>query len=91
MLTITLTCHYQDGRTVDVTSGPATQVAFEREFGLSIAKLADEDERKMSHIYWLAWHASKPGVGFDEWLESLAAVDVEVDVPDPTQPPAPAD
>jgi hypothetical protein len=88
VLNIKLTVHYTDGREVEVTAGPATQVAFEREHNTSIVSIASDP--KMTFVYWLAWHASKPGVDFDAWLESLESIDIEVDVPDPTKPAAQA-
>lgn len=88
MLKIDMTVVYEDGRTAKVTAGPVTQVAFEREHSVGIGVLAEE--QKLSHLYWLAWHASRSGVEFDAWLESITAVDVEVDTPTPTEPAQPA-
>lgn len=89
MLKINLTVHYTDGREAEITAGPVTQVAFEREHNMGIVKMAEET--RLSHVYWLAWHASKPGLGFDEWLETLDSIDIDVAAPDPTKPAAPAD
>ena len=88
MLNITLTIHYADGRTIEVKVGPSTQVAFEREHNVGIVAIATE--QKLSHVYWLGWHASKTGLGFDEWLETLDSVDVDMSDADPTKPAAPA-
>lgn len=84
MLKIGLTVHYSDGQTREAKAGPATQVAFEREHNVGMAALATE--QKVSHIYWLAWHASKPGVDFDTWLESVESIEVDIDAADPTKP-----
>lgn len=88
MLKISVTVHYTDGRTADVVVGPATQVAFEREHGVGLGVLAEDT--RLTYVYWLAWHASRTGVEFDTWLESLDSIDFEVDGADPTQPAPPA-
>ena len=88
MLKMKIAVTYADGRTADVSVGPMTQVAFEREHGCGIGVIADAG--KLSHIYWLAWHASRPGVDFDAWLESITDIDMEVAEPTPTVPAPPA-
>lgn len=88
MLKITMTVAYNDGRDQELKVGPVTQVAFEREHNCGIATIATE--MRMSHIYWLAWHATRPGVGFDQWLETVEAIDFDVSTADPTQPAPPA-
>lgn len=95
MIKIKLNVTYQDGRTADVVAGPATQVAFEREFKIGVPDLVEAEKGedgqvrdvhfKTEHIYWLAWHASKSGVEFDAWLESLDSVDFDVEAANPTQ------
>lgn len=87
MLKIDIAVVYADGRTAEAAVGPVTQVAFEREHGLGIGAIATD--QKMSYIYWLAWHASRSGIGFDPWLESIESIDFNIGKPDPTQP-APA-
>ena len=89
MLKIDMTVAYADGRTTEVKALPVSQVAFEREHHCSIIKIADE--MMLSHIYWLAWHASRTTVAFDEWLVTVDAIDFNVDTPGPTQPAPPAD
>lgn len=71
-----------------VIAGPSTQVAFEREHDTGIMAIATE--QKITHIYWLAWHASKPGVDFDTWLDTVEAIEVEIEDVGPTQPARPA-
>lgn len=88
MLNITATVTYSDGREATVTVGPATQVAFEREHNLGIPAIGEET--KLSHIYWLAWHASKSSLDFDPWLEAVDEVAIEVATADPTKRAAPA-
>lgn len=89
MLSINIKVNYLDGRSVDVKAGPVTQVAFEREHKVGIVAIATEN--KLSHVYWLAWHASRSGTEFDAWLESLESVEFDVSSPDPTKPAPPAD
>lgn len=88
MLNIKLGISYADGRKVDVKAGPATQVAFERENNCAIATIATD--QRMTYIYWLAWHAAKTGIGFDDWLDTVDEIDVEVTdaVPLPEGQPA---
>lgn len=65
---------YADGRKETVNVGPVSQVAFEREHGCGIGVVATA--QKISHVYWMAWHASTRGVGsFDEWLETVEGID----------------
>ena len=87
MLNIRLTIKTGDSEK-KVTAGPATQVAFEREHGVGIATIATE--QKITHIYWLAWHAAKTGASFDDWLETIDAIEVEVESADPSLPAQPA-
>lgn len=89
MLNITLTIQYTDGREAKVKAGPATQVAFEREHDVGIIEIASS--KKLSNLYWVAWHASKTDVGFDTWLEAVDSIDVEVGAANPTKPAPPAD
>ena len=87
MLNIKLTIKSGDSEQ-KVTAGPATQVAFEREHGVGIATIATE--QKITHMYWLAWHAAKTDVGFDDWLDTIDAIEIEVDTADPSLPAQPA-
>lgn len=65
---------YADGETETVLVGPTTQVAFEREHGCGIGTLATD--QKISHMYWLAWHAATRGTKpFDEWLDQVVGVE----------------
>lgn len=88
MLNIEVTVRYAEGRETTTKVGPATQVAFEREHNVGIGAISTE--QKVSHVYWLAWHATKPGVAFDAWLESVESIDVEVGAVVPTRPAQPA-
>ncbi len=61
---------------------PKTIVAFERHFKIGLAQAFSRDQ-KQEHVYWLGWEAErfagnvvKP---FDQWLETLVSVGIEVD------------
>jgi hypothetical protein len=69
---------YKDGREVVVTAEPADQVAFERQFNVSIEAL---EHPRMEWLYYLAWsplHAegAEPG-SFDEFLQSRRVLKIE--------------
>ncbi len=83
MLKISLAVAYADGRKQDVVAGPGVQVAFEREHNVGIAAIATE--QKVSHVYWLAWKATKASLPFDEWLDTVDDIELEVGTPDPTR------
>lgn len=89
MLKIKGTVHYEDGHSAEVTVGPVTQVAFEREHNCGIGVIAEDS--RLSYVYWLAWHASRSGLDFDAWLETVSEVDLEAEEPTPTEPAPPAD
>lgn len=87
MIELSLGVTYRDGRTEQVNVGPVTQVAFEREHGVSFAEVADGKPR-LSWLYWLVWHAltasSRTQAGFDEWLAAVGSLDTaEADDPGP--------
>ena len=58
---------------ITISSEIVDMIAFEQEFDLSIAVLTDDP--KVSHLTWLAWHASKrtgkTDLGFMEWAATL--------------------
>lgn len=67
---------YLNGETKELTCIASDMVAFESHFDLSIARL--EKEVRLSHLFYLAWHAEKR-LGatkeiFDKWLESVEMV-----------------
>jgi hypothetical protein len=103
MIKYKLSVTYENGEKVDVTAGPRTQVAFEREHKVPLSDVitfdsdgVDDDGKPnvtavhfmSSHMYWLAWHASKSPLGFDDWLDTVDEIEMDVDAADPT-PPAP--
>lgn len=88
MINLGMTVHYQDGRKQTVSARPVTQVAFERKFSRGFASAFSSMETvQLEWVYFLAWHAARPGLEFDEWLDTVAEIDVGgADVVDPTGP-----
>jgi hypothetical protein len=87
---------YSDGRILDSTAKPKDFVAFERQYGTTLAGL-DENSTPLEHIYYLAWsplHRAgiEPGA-FDEFLDRIEEVSVggETAAVDPTPPAASAE
>lgn len=81
-----MTVEYADGRTSPVRVLPVSQVAFERHFKTSFPE-AFGGRPSFEHLFWVAWHAARTGVEFDQWLESVAGVSFGADEPvDPTNP-----
>jgi len=80
------------GQTSEVLVRPRTQVAFERHFSTPEKPVRLDQGVGMEHLFWLAWHASKIGESFDQWLETIDEVkpivedDEEVDGPLDTAP-----
>lgn len=72
---INLRVFYLDGTEEDVTAIAADLVAFEAKFDLSVARL--EQEIKLSHLFFIAWHVLKrQGLTeeFEKWLERVSIV-----------------
>jgi hypothetical protein len=71
-----LSITYTNGEKKDLTCIASDMVAFESHFDLSIARL--EKEIRLSHLFYLAWHAEKRTGAtkdeFDKWLESVEMV-----------------
>lgn len=71
-----LSITYTNGDTKDLTCIASDMVAFESHFDLSIARL--EKEVRLSHLFYLAWHATKrlgeTKDDFDKWLEGVEMV-----------------
>jgi hypothetical protein len=79
MINLAMTVHYQDEREQQVVARPVTQVAFERKFSRGFASaFSDMETVQLEWVYFLAWHAARPGIEFDEWLESVAEIDLGV-------------
>jgi hypothetical protein len=71
-----LSITYLNGETKDLNCIASDMVAFESHFDLSIARL--EKEVRLSHLFYLAWHAEKrlgaTKDDFEKWLESVEMV-----------------
>ena len=76
MAIINLLIEFPDGTSKEVQALPIDQVKFESQFEMSLSSLAKD--AKMTHLYWLAWHAEKrmkaTPLEFDEWLETIAGI-----------------
>lgn len=102
---------YLNGTSQVVATRPATDVAFERQFGVSVASMFSSmppdvmadgkvdqvaalrwfGDLKQEHQCFLAWHSSKATVPFDDWIETVDAVNWKFAASvDPTQPVPPA-
>lgn len=73
---IELTVTFQDGATETVEAVAADLIAFEQKFDISIVKL--QSDIRLTHLFFLAWHASKRTKKttdeFEKWCESVAMV-----------------
>jgi hypothetical protein len=97
---------YLNGETATVLTRPATDIAFERKYGVSVGSLLtetlpDEENRhsmlkwyselKAEHSCFLAWHACGSRLPFDDWVETIDEVTWEfAKTVDPTRPVQPA-
>lgn len=73
---IELTVSFLDETEKTVMCVASDFVAFEMKFDLSVARL--EKEVRMTHLFFLAWHALKRTGDtkdeFDKWIESVSGV-----------------
>lgn len=73
---IDLKVTFLDGTEKTVSCIAADLVAFEAKFDLSVARL--ESDVRITHLFFLAWHASKrtgeTTDEFDKWVESVSVV-----------------
>jgi len=73
---IALTVTFLDGTTVTVEAVAPDLIAFESKFDLSVAKL--EKEVRLTHLFFLAWHALKrkgeTSDEFEAWVNTVAGV-----------------
>lgn len=87
---------YDDGREVEAVAKPKDIVAFERQYGQSMAAFGDEDNpAPLEWLFYLAWsplHRSKREPrAFDEFLDDVEDVE-PVEEPEPVPfPQAPSD
>lgn len=90
LTTMKIEVTYLDGRVQTASVLPVTQVAFERNFKCSFVEAFDGTPQ-LEHVYFLAWHAARTGLEFDDWLPSVAGISDEGTEPvDPTSPAASA-
>jgi hypothetical protein len=84
----TMTVEYADGRRNETRVLPVTQVAFERKFKMAFVAAFNVDTPQLEHLYFIAWHASRTGIEFDDWLETVVAIDPPegAESADPTPP-----
>jgi hypothetical protein len=73
---INLQVQFIDGTSEDVTALASDLIAFESHFDISVARL--EQEIRLTHLFFLAWHAmkrtKKTTEEFDKWVESVSIV-----------------
>lgn len=73
---INLRVTHIDETTVECSAIAADLIAFEARFDLSVARL--EKEVRLTHMFFLAWHALKrtgqATEEFDKWVESVSMV-----------------
>jgi hypothetical protein len=73
---INLQVTYIDETTAECSAIASDLIAFEARFDLSVARL--EKEIRLTHMFFLAWHAlkrtGKTGEDFEKWVESVSIV-----------------
>lgn len=77
---LTLTIHRQNGTTRDVTTSLASIVQWERQYGRRAGDLAAGfSAEDLGFLAWASEKRSDPptALGFDEWSETVAAIEVK--------------
>jgi len=73
---IALLVEFTDGSNESIEAIAADLIAFESKFDLSVVKL--ESEIRLTHLFFLAWHAlkrqGKTKDDFEKWAESVSMV-----------------
>lgn len=74
---IALVIHFIDGSQRTIEAVAADLIAFESKFDLSVVRL--ESEIRLSHLFYIAWHAlhrqgETDGKDFESWSESVSMV-----------------
>ena len=73
---IALLVEFTDGSQEPVDAIAADLIAFESKFDLSVVRL--ENEIRLTHLFFLAWHAlkrqGKTKDEFEKWAESVSMV-----------------
>lgn len=78
---------YTDGRTQTARVLPVTHVALERHFKVAFAE-AFSGTPPFEYVYFMAWHAARTGLEFDDWMNTVAAIEQKAsgESVDPTSP-----
>ena len=75
---ISLKIIFNDGTEKSVSTVAADLIAFEERFDMSISAL--EKNVRMTHLFYMAWHASKrlgeTSEVFEKWVESVGMVSI---------------
>ena len=74
MANLTFTLTFTDGTKSEVKTRLATEIAFERQFNVSYSEAFNMGRHE--HFYFMAHHASKTAVDFDQWIETLDEIDL---------------
>jgi len=73
---INLHIQFEDGTSKDVTCSAADLGAFENQYNVSVAKLAEDT--RIGWLLYLAWHSEKRTGAtketYEKWVESVANV-----------------
>lgn len=73
---IALVVHFVDGSEETIEAIAADLIAFEERFDLSVVKL--ETDVRLTHLFFLAWHAlkrqGKAKTEFEKWAETVSMV-----------------
>lgn len=84
MINLKLEVKYRNDTSAEVKTTPTTEVAFERQFNLSLVEAFNTTNIRLEWMYFLAWHAARTGTEFDPWLdtvEEIVVLDSEPPVP----------
>lgn len=85
---MSLTVLFEDGRQVPAVLKPADYIAFERQYGIGVAKLATEQRYEwLAYLAWSAVERSGGGLTFDDFVRTID--DIEVENLDPAGPESP--
>lgn len=75
---ISLKVTFLDESQADVTAVASDLIAFEERFDMSVSAL--EKNVRMTHLFFIAWHATKRTGGtkddFEKWIEGVAMVSI---------------
>lgn len=75
---INLRVTFEDEQSKELIAKAVDIVAFEERYDISVARL--ENQMKMTHLFFLAWHVDQRTGGtkdtFEKWLEAVEVVEV---------------